>query len=513
MSANLDYGSGVGLTSPLLEPDEAPAPNARRREVFLCTYLVTLLTVVGGVCVRFGVEHFAMKTCHDFESSLSSTSPTEYPRWGELGCVHGWVSRQRHHLSCPFPSLAHTRSVHLAQRRRLPREESFRGNGQDHDSFHPRNTPPPPFSSPSRAPRPANNTLITAVRFHSFYISFSSLRSSRAPSFLPRQIIQYGKEQSVATLQYQTLCALTAVAADPKAKVQCVHLEKMYADQDFNYNCRINGGDDAGCSEVGGSNPGGDDYYVVAKTRQLLVSPEAQSRGETATSLSRAAFLPGEGPAGEDDAIDSGSRAGEDAAARRRINKVSTWLFFSAETEQDWRSDPDAGSMIGRVAGAGYVDRASCSTLDDILSAGPGGLVEKYRRGFAAAGATPEDTGAVREYVELWHALRLCCGKEMSRSHKLTMQGRGDELTEEERAEGRAACGDLDVGEAERKLVETEVFRRFRKKIPALAAVSSEAGICGFVLRPRPSLLPPPAFRSSARSSARSLVCFDRLEV
>jgi hypothetical protein len=87
MSANLDYGSGVGLTSSLLgqEPEAAAAaaaapPTSRRREVLLCTYLFTMLTIVGGVCLRFGVERYAMKTCHDFESGLSSTSPAEYPR-------------------------------------------------------------------------------------------------------------------------------------------------------------------------------------------------------------------------------------------------------------------------------------------------------------------------------------------------------------------------------------------------------------------------------------------------
>ena len=71
-------------------------------------------------------------------------------------------------------------------------------------------------------------------------------------------------------------------AADPDAKVQCVHLAKMYADADFNTNCQLNGG--RRCDEVGGSNPGGDDYYVVAKTHQLTVSPEAAARGGGCTS-------------------------------------------------------------------------------------------------------------------------------------------------------------------------------------------------------------------------------------
>lgn len=88
MSANLDYGSGVGLSTPLLDgtetdAEETGARSSRRREVFLCTYLFTMLTVVGGVCLRIGVEHWAMKTCHDFETSLSAGAPPkEYPRWG-----------------------------------------------------------------------------------------------------------------------------------------------------------------------------------------------------------------------------------------------------------------------------------------------------------------------------------------------------------------------------------------------------------------------------------------------
>ena len=90
MSANLDYGSGGELGSSLLPQDEAPVGSLRRREVFLCTYLVTVLTFLGGVCLRFGLEHFAVKTCHDFESGLSSTYPKEYPRWG-WGRGHGIV--------------------------------------------------------------------------------------------------------------------------------------------------------------------------------------------------------------------------------------------------------------------------------------------------------------------------------------------------------------------------------------------------------------------------------------
>lgn len=83
MSANLDYGSGTGLAQSLLEPgddDQQITRPSRRREVLLCTYMFTVLTVLGGVCLRVGVERFAMKACHDFESSLSSGAPTEFPR-------------------------------------------------------------------------------------------------------------------------------------------------------------------------------------------------------------------------------------------------------------------------------------------------------------------------------------------------------------------------------------------------------------------------------------------------
>ena len=112
MSANLDYGSGIGVNvSPLLGVDQngeaAPPPTSRRKEVFLCTYLVTVLTVVGGVCLRFGVEQFAMKTCHDFESSLSSTSPAEYPRWGRRGETRAGGDKDGTTMRClPLPPRA-----------------------------------------------------------------------------------------------------------------------------------------------------------------------------------------------------------------------------------------------------------------------------------------------------------------------------------------------------------------------------------------------------------------------
>jgi hypothetical protein len=105
-----------------------------------------------------------------------------------------------------------------------------------------------------------------------------------------------------------------------------------------------------------------------------------------------------------------------------------------------------------------------------------GGLVEKYRRGFANAGATPEVTGKVLEYVQLWDKLRMCCGKRMSRSHGFTLLGRGEELSEEERAEEARTCGAVDVGHVERKLMKTEIFQKFHEKIPALGTVSAEDG-------------------------------------
>ena len=321
----------------------------------------------------------------------------------------------------------------------------------------------------------------------------------KEPSLARRQIIQYGQERSATALQHQTLCALTAVVANPKAKVQCVNFHTMYADQDFNYNCRLNkqhsaaegeggtgtgtGGGPGGsqeiqCDEVGGSNPGGDDYYIVARTRELLPqSPETQLeksyRGETATSLSRAAVLSDAAVSDED--ITSADDVAEEE--QRRRTRVSTWLFYSAKTEQDWRSNSDVGSIIGRVAGAGYVDHASCTTLDDILEEGPGGLVEKYRRGFANAGATRESADKVREYVELWDKLRMCCGKHMSRHHRMTLRGRKGELTGAERETERQMCGSLNLGHTERKLIKTEVFRRFSEDIPVLARVSHQDGV------------------------------------
>ena len=66
----------------------------------------------------------------------------------------------------------------------------------------------------------------------------------------------------------------------PKAKVQCVHLDVMYADQDFNYNWRANAdaaaastSHDNKCDEVGGENPGGDDYYVAGEKRKHTRDP------------------------------------------------------------------------------------------------------------------------------------------------------------------------------------------------------------------------------------------------
>ena len=204
------------------------------------------------------------------------------------------------------------------------------------------------------------------------------------------QIIQFGSERP-DQVQHQTLCAFTATVAGPEKDVQCVYFDKMYVDLDFNANCKINDADRvaSGCRPVD-KNP--QDTYVVVKANRLLVSPET-----TTKSTVSAVVL-------TDDEDDPGEET--------RRKKVSTWLFYAAQSEHEWESRKDVGTAISRVAGAGFVDRASCTTLDEVLEEGPGGLVEKYRRGFAQAGATPEVTRQVVEYVELWDALRQCCGED-----------------------------------------------------------------------------------------------------
>ena len=76
-------------------------------------------------------------------------------------------------------------------------------------------------------------------------------------------------------------------------------------------------------------------------------------------------------------------------------------------------------------------------------------------------------------YMEPFDKLRLCCGDQMSKAHALTLLGREDELTAEERETEARTCGAYNLTKEEEKLRSSTVFRQYAESVPALRHVSA----------------------------------------
>jgi len=244
------------------------------------------------------------------------------------------------------------------------------------------------------------------------------------PPTFPKRIIQYGTPRTATTLQFQTLCALTAVL-NPTQIVKCVYLDQFFINRGANHSCGLEG---LVCSE---------NDILVIKTHNMLNDPDFEGVDDSAAT-----------------------------------NKP--WIFYSVASEEAWQEA--RGAAVVDTVNKGISAKASCTLLSEIITTGTAGLVEKYSRYFGRFGFSPEEAEKVLEYITLWDQLRLCCGMQMSKTHAKVLQGKLDELSPEDEEKEEKTCAKVSVGEVEQKVMQTEVCKQFNEAIPSLGTVSVEDG-------------------------------------
>ena len=240
---------------------------------------------------------------------------------------------------------------------------------------------------------------------------------------LPNVILQIGDPRSVTTLQFITVCAAVAVKVMhiPQATVDCffVSVKMQLKDGDLMKQRRRH-------------------EYSVIKTHGYLSDTQKKFFHES---------LPG-----------SKSEDGRDGA----------WLFHTTYFNKTPKK------KVVEILTENIPQKVTTDTSDVVAN----GVYAKRKAYEDAFSLSPHQSTILYEYLESWDLLRMCCGEQMStwwRNHLVGQVG-NKRAHFDGRDNPAKACLEVDIDQAERNLMTSELYRAMSDRCDMLGHLSNIDG-------------------------------------